>query len=67
MAKVYLVQADIQKGKIICQIADLKKFDNTEKWINELGHKINHSDTPTSEVEVIGDKCFIKAIDTYKS
>ena len=54
---------DISSGKIICQIADLQKFDNTEKWINEWGHKINHSNTPTAEVEIIGNKCFIKAIE----
>jgi len=54
----------IDKGKIICQIADLYKFDNTEKWINEWGHKINHSDKPTAEVVVIGDKCYIKAIES---
>lgn len=54
---------NIPAGRIICQIADLKKFDNTENWINEWGHKINHSDKPTSEVEIIGNKCYIKAIE----
>lgn len=54
---------NISSGKIICQIADLQKFDNTENWINQWGHKINHSDEPTAEVEIIGNKCFIKAIE----
>jgi len=53
----------IPTGKIICQIANLAKFDNTEKWINEWGHKINHSDEPTAEVVLIGNKCLIKAIE----
>lgn len=56
-------KVNIPAGKIICQIADLQKFDNTENWINEWGHKINHSDTPTAVVDVIGNKCFIKSIE----
>lgn len=57
---------NIPAGRIICQIADLKKFDNTENWINEWGHKINHSDTPTAEVEILGNKCYIKSIKNIK-
>jgi hypothetical protein len=53
----------IPSGKLICQIANLEKFDKSEKWINEWGHKINHSDKPTAEVEIFGSKCFIKAIE----
>jgi GNAT superfamily N-acetyltransferase len=60
-------KVNIASGKIICQIADLQKFDNTESWINQWGHKINHSDTPTAEVDIIGKKCYIKAIKNIKS
>jgi hypothetical protein len=60
-------KVNIDCGKIICQIADLQKFDNTEKWINQWGHKINHSDIPTAEVDIIGKKCYIKAIKDIKS
>lgn len=52
----------IDSGKIICQIADLSKFNNSENWINNWGHKINHSVTPNAKVVVVGNKCFIKSI-----
>jgi GNAT superfamily N-acetyltransferase len=56
----------ININKIICQIADLYKVDSTENWINEWGHKINHSINPTAKVIIVGNKCFIKAINDIK-
>lgn len=53
---------NIPVGKIICQLADLYEVDSTENWINEWGHKINHSDNPTAKPIIIGNKCFLQSI-----
>lgn len=60
-------KCNIPTDTIICQIADISKKDNTDNWINQIGHNINHSSYPTCQVEVNGTKCYLKSITGIES
>jgi len=48
-------------------IADISKKDGTDNWVNEYGHRINHSNTPNTKVKMVGTKCYLVSLRDIKA